>query len=110
MKTHETIEAVYKKVAEYTDIELMDLMKQNRISYKRDKLSQQYRNKVAQSRRLAIVILSNIYSFEFIMDIYTFSYSKAKHIFSRYEDLSSFKDNIFIQQTIQSLTKNQTAA
>ena len=110
MQPHETIETVYTKVAEYMKVEISDMLKQNRISYKRDKLSQEYRNKVAQSRRVAIVILSEIYSTAFVMDIYNFSYSKVKHMFSRYEDFSNFKDNLFIQQTRQLLTKNQTAA
>lgn len=105
MQPHELIEQVYIMTAAHANVELSDMIKQNKVSYKRDKLSQEYRMKVAQARRIAIVLISEVYGQHFVMGIYDFSYAKMKRVYNRYDALCNIRDNEFVSSNKIKLTE-----
>jgi hypothetical protein len=99
MELHEVIEWVYIECAKFYKVDVIDIIRHNKATYKRDKKSQEYRNNVAQCKRMAIIMLNDIYSKELVQDLYSMSYSQIRNIIHRYETLSWEKENIFYNDT-----------
>lgn len=105
MELHETIEWVFIECAKFYKVDVIDIIRHTKATYKRDKRSQEYRNNVAQCKRMAIIMLNDIYSKELVQDIFGISYSQLRNTIHRYETLSWDKENVFYNNTKNMILK-----